>query len=113
MLHHPLGILAKPPSNVSNEDDLQHQSDLGSVPHQIRGFLNNFQTMILEGPAYPQCIACSSKIIEAYRTSGVEFLFNIFENPEYLTYLTGLDDLLNNDLVGLTEWASDENEDDF
>jgi ubiquitin-like modifier-activating enzyme ATG7 len=37
-------------------------SPLGLVPHQLRGFLAQFKTMLIEGPAYERCTGCSSTV---------------------------------------------------
>lgn len=37
-------------------------SPLGLVPHQLRGFLAQFRTMLIEGPAYDRCTGCSATV---------------------------------------------------
>ncbi|KAL9085774.1 MAG: hypothetical protein Q9159_004543, partial [Coniocarpon cinnabarinum] len=40
------------------------QHPLGLVPHTLRGFLSNFDTLLTSGPAYSACSACSPAIVE-------------------------------------------------
>jgi ubiquitin-like modifier-activating enzyme ATG7 len=49
-LHQELGKL---------EDDDGTNSVLGSVPHQLRGFLAQFRNLQLVGAAYDKCTGCS------------------------------------------------------
>lgn len=35
------------------------ESVLGMVPHQLRGFLAQFKTMMIEGSNYDRCTGCS------------------------------------------------------
>ncbi|KAE8224663.1 hypothetical protein CF319_g2469 [Tilletia indica] len=66
---------------------------LGAVPHQIRGFLSAFSSMLIVGPAYDRCTACSSAVVQAYREGGDQMLFDAFGEEGYLEKLTGLDKL--------------------
>ena len=37
-------------------------SVLGLIPHQIRGHLSHYNTMLITGYAYDRCTACSAKV---------------------------------------------------
>jgi ubiquitin-like modifier-activating enzyme ATG7 len=37
-------------------------SPLGLVPHQLRGALSQWKTVLVEGQAYDKCTACSSVV---------------------------------------------------
>lgn len=63
---------------------------LGIVPHQIRGFLANFQNMLIHGQSYAQCSACSKPILDAYRNDGWDFVKKALGDREYVTELSGL-----------------------
>lgn len=97
VLQHPLRHYApapKPSSRPGNSA-LAYERDpeshpLGLVPHQIRGFLANFQNMLIQGPAYPHCSACSAQILEAYRREGWDFVKKALGDREYVTELSGL-----------------------
>ncbi|CAD6884834.1 unnamed protein product [Tilletia controversa] len=67
---------------------------LGVVPHQIRGFLSTFTSMLIVGPAYERCTACSPAVVAAYREEGEKMLFDAFGEEGYLEKLTGLDKLM-------------------
>lgn len=63
---------------------------LGIVPHQIRGFVANFQNVLINGKSYPQCSACSRPILDAYRQEGWDFVKKALGDREYVTELSGL-----------------------
>lgn len=72
------------------------QSDgtvLGCLPHQMRGFLHNFEILKLEAKNFKYCSACSTKVIEKYEEDGWKFVKKVLNDSNYLE-----------DLVGLTEF---------
>lgn len=83
---------------------------LGYVPHSIRGSLWGFTTFLPTGPAFSQCTACSSKVIQIYKEQGFELVKKVGENPKYLEDLTGLTDLLNDTSImdSIIDLADDE-----
>ncbi|CCF58381.1 hypothetical protein KAFR_0E02280 [Kazachstania africana CBS 2517] len=86
---------------------------LGCIPHQIRGFLNEFTTLKLETPAYKHCSACSSAIVQECEELGWEFVKNSLNNPDYIEELSGLRDVkreVENLTEDITEWNIDEEE---
>ncbi|KAK0529410.1 Autophagy protein 7 [Tilletia horrida] len=102
VLQHKDGVHAQPPppasqaasSSGSNAASSSSGGVLGAVPHQIRGFLSAFNSMLIVGPAYERCTACSPAVVEAYRSqSNNEMLFSAFGEEGYLEKLTGLDQL--------------------
>ncbi|CAH0490749.1 unnamed protein product [Peronospora farinosa] len=66
---------------------------MGFIPHQLRGFLNAFQTMVITGEAFDKCIACSSKVLNAYAADGLGLLEKACNSTAYLEELTGLNQL--------------------
>ncbi len=64
-----------------------------TIPHQLRGFLTNYQTMVLETPRYDRCTACSDTILNEYKKRGSQFLLEALENPDVLEEITGLKEL--------------------
>ncbi|KAK4052542.1 Autophagy protein 7 [Microbotryomycetes sp. JL221] len=123
ILQHPKGALA--PSDVSPstteahsrttvEVDVSQQSPLGIVPHQIRGFLAQFNNLKITGQAYDRCTGCSDKIVSAYEQQGFDMLLKAFEDAKYLEQVTGLDKLSQEteDLLESLEWSEEENDDD-
>ncbi|OQE44242.1 hypothetical protein PENCOP_c002G07175 [Penicillium coprophilum] len=71
LLQHPKGAAAPAPMARNTERD---DHPLGIVPHQIRGFLSNFENLSVTGKSYPSCSACSDKIVSAYREQGWDFV---------------------------------------
>ena len=87
LLQHPLGALA--PAPVSSTDD-RGSHPLGIVPHQIRGFLSNFQNMVIRGHSYDCCSACSSTITTEYKLEGWHFVRRALNERGYVEELSGL-----------------------
>ncbi|KAI1402046.1 E1-like protein-activating [Hypoxylon fuscum] len=94
LLQHPLGKHAPAPttgtSSGTSEIDPKDEHALGIVPHQIRGFLNRFQNLVIKGQSYPCCSACSKPIISAYRAQGWDFVKRALEDKDYVLELSGL-----------------------
>jgi len=103
-LHYAPGEVAKDIADATS-------TPLGSVPHQLRGFLTHFATLPLIGHAYPKCTACSAIILEEFNKRGIEFLLEAFNNPSYLENLTGLAQMSKENVD--IEWVGDDGEDDF
>jgi ubiquitin-like modifier-activating enzyme ATG7 len=94
LIVHP--VRGEAPANTSStEEHLNDQtaSPLGTVPHQIRGFLSMFHHMLPACSAFDRCTACSSKVIEMYEREGFAFLLNVFNRSSFLEDLTGLTEL--------------------
>src|SRR5580658_2678812 len=76
VLQHPLKHHAPAPvakaDNTFDRDPEDHA--LCIVPHQVRGFLANFQNMVIRGQSYHSCSACSPAILRAYQEEGWEFV---------------------------------------
>ncbi|CAO1630592.1 unnamed protein product [Parajaminaea phylloscopi] len=125
LLHHKDGKRAPAPVPAGRADRLggddaatatdssHHQSGspLGSLPHQIRGFLSSYSNKLVTGAAFDKCTACSERVVEAYRSQGWDMLRRALgdDPPDaaevqaglaagekrygYLERLTGLDEL--------------------
>ncbi|KAG7384495.1 Autophagy protein 7 [Phytophthora pseudosyringae] len=87
VLHSPQGkyVGAEKPSDGS--------APMGYIPHQLRGFLNAFQNMVITGEAFDKCIACSSKVLDAYAADALDLLEKACNSTAYLEELTGLNQL--------------------
>ncbi|KAI9812633.1 MAG: Autophagy protein 7 [Pycnora praestabilis] len=103
VLQHPSGSAAPAPT-TQNEDRGEHP--LGIVPHQIRGFLSNFQNILIKGRSYDCCSACSDKILDAYRQDGWEFVKRALNEKGYVEDLSGLAEVqrLAEKAAGDIEW---------
>lgn len=62
----------------------------GDIPHQIRGFLHNFQQSKLFVPNYNCCSACSDPVINKYKEEGWEFVKKCLNSTKYLEEVCGL-----------------------
>jgi len=89
LLQHPKGVNAPPPK----PDDEGSESVLGLVPHQLRGFLAQFNNKLITGAAYDKCTGCSETVLKEYETRGFEMMLKAFNETGYLEKLTGLDKL--------------------
>ena len=83
----PRGAAAPAPIARNTERD---DHPLGSVPHQIRGFLSNFENLSVTGKSYSSCSACSDKIVSAYREHGWDFVRKALNEHGYVEELSGL-----------------------
>ncbi|RKP25930.1 ubiquitin-like modifier-activating enzyme atg7-like protein [Syncephalis pseudoplumigaleata] len=61
ILHHPQGANA-PPETDDTPEAHDKERPLGVIPHQIRGHLASYRNLLVHGPAYDRCTACSSKV---------------------------------------------------
>ena len=87
LLQHSQGDMAPAPKSPS-EDRGDHP--LGVVPHQIRGFLSNFQNVVIKGKSYDCCSACSDKVTGAFKTGGWDFVKRAINEKGYVEDLSGL-----------------------
>ncbi|CAG8574281.1 11546_t:CDS:10 [Diversispora eburnea] len=91
ILHHDKGPAAPADTKTEPSNSSEFKSSpLGIIPHQMRGFLSNFNNMIIVGQAYDRCTACSDFVINEYKTNGFEFLKQVFNSSSYLEDVTGL-----------------------
>ena len=87
LIQHPLGASAPAPTNTT-EDRGDHP--LGLVPHQIRGYLSNFQNILIKGKSYDCCSACSDKITAAFKSDGWQFVKQALNEKGFVEDLSGL-----------------------
>ncbi|KZF20110.1 autophagy-related protein-like protein 7 [Xylona heveae TC161] len=107
ILQHPDGGAAPAP-NSTDQDRGEHP--LGLVPHQIRGFLSNFQNMTIKGRSYDCCSACSDRVVDAYRKGGFEFVQRALNEKGYVEELSGLAEVQRAAEAAAAEIEWDENE---
>ena len=86
VIQHPLRAAA--PATISPEQRGDHP--LGIIPHQIRGFLSNFNNLNVVGKAFDCCSACSEKVIKKYEEDEWEFVRKVCDDMEYVEELSGL-----------------------
>lgn len=123
VLQHDLGLHAPATAGESGRQGVEDAqaianatTALGIVPHQLRGFLAQFNTLRVVGQAYDRCTGCSAAVVEEYRKSGVNMLLRAFNEDQYLEKLTGLDKLYQEaeELEAAVDWdVEDEEEGDL
>lgn len=91
LLHHPLGSQA--PGDPKTDIGSDTPTELGIVPHQIRGYLSFFNNLIITGHRYDKCVACSDSVVDAYLERRNDFLFEVFNNPKHLEDITGITEM--------------------
>ncbi|KAL8779871.1 MAG: hypothetical protein Q9213_006741 [Squamulea squamosa] len=87
VLQHPMGGLAPAPTSPT---DSRGDHPLGVIPHQIRGFLSTFQTLVIRGNNYDCCSACSTRIVGAYNADGWQFVRKALNEKGHVEDLSGL-----------------------
>eukprot|EP00898_Chlorokybus_atmophyticus_P004525 jgi/Chlat1/5073/Chrsp33S05065 len=106
ILHHPQGMSA--PADDAKQVGEPVSQPLGLLPHQIRGFLTHWSNLMVKGPAFDKCTACSSTVVSEYRQRGADFVLQVLKHPEYLEELTGLEALKSGVDEYLAEWDADD-----
>ncbi|CCE61607.1 hypothetical protein TPHA_0A05330 [Tetrapisispora phaffii CBS 4417] len=66
---------------------------LGEIPHQIRGFLTNFNILKLKTPAYEFCSGCSDRIVDTCRSEGWNFIKHALSDPKFVEKISGLEEV--------------------
>jgi len=79
-------IQSAPPTDPS----LPNSHPLGTVPHQLRGFMSTWQTIQVKGRSYDCCAACSPTILEAYERDGWDFVKRAINERGYVEEISGL-----------------------
>lgn len=87
LIQHPLGASAPAPTNVTAD---RGDHPLGLVPHQIRGYLSNFQNIMIKGNSYDCCSACSDRITGAFKSEGWQFVRKALNEKGFVEDLSGL-----------------------
>ncbi|WVQ83979.1 E1-like protein-activating enzyme Gsa7p/Apg7p [Cryptococcus sp. DSM 104549] len=107
---HPQGLLA--PASLPGNESLD-ESPLGPVPHQLRGSLSTWKTLMIKGAAFSKCTGCSESVITAYQQGGAQFLLRVFNEDHFLEKLTGLDQLhlASEALLSNISWSDSSDED--
>lgn len=90
-LQHPLRHNA-PASKTASLDDCSDDTLLGSVPHQIRGFLTHFCNILLTGQRHSSCPACGDRIRQAANSDLLSFVVNACNDPSFIRKASGLPD---------------------
>ena len=63
---------------------------LGIIPHTIRGYLNNFSNIQVEGKPYDCCSACSEKVLAHYVEDPWGFVERALNEKGWVEEMSGL-----------------------
>lgn len=117
VLQHELGVRAPASAGDTAKGKISDSSDaastvLGIVPHQLRGFLAQFNNLRVIGQAYDRCTGCSESVIRAYLADGFNMLLHAFNDDKYLEQLTGLDKMYQeaDDMEAALDWDEEDDE---
>ncbi|CAD8087141.1 unnamed protein product [Paramecium primaurelia] len=86
LIHSPL-LDGTPASD--NTEQLQ-QTDLGILPHFLRGQLSDFEVRLFYGRAFKHCVACSQQILDALEKNPQSFLLEALNRPDVLQDISGI-----------------------
>ncbi|CDO96130.1 unnamed protein product [Kluyveromyces dobzhanskii CBS 2104] len=86
---------------------------LGSAPHQVRGFLNDFKTIKLETPVYDNCCASNVDVISTLRENGWNFVKQALNDYKCVEQLSGLSKVQEEAELALQEDIEFDEDDDF
>lgn len=108
VLEHSKGIDA-PASTGDYSEIVGAESCLGIVPHQIRGFLSQFQQVLPTTASFTCCTGCSPTIVKMYEEQGFDFLLKAFNDASFLEEVSGLKQLhADSNLQEIWELSDDE-----
>lgn len=79
-------IASAPPTDPS----LPNSHPLGTVPHQLRGYMSTWQTLQIKGKAYDCCSACSPKIMDLYEKDAWQFVKRALNEKGFVEDVSGL-----------------------
>jgi ubiquitin-like modifier-activating enzyme ATG7 len=97
------------PADASGPDTAGFTHPLGIVPHQLRGFLSSFHTMQVVGAPYPQCSACSDRVLDAFEKGGWTFVRRALAEKGWVEEVSGLAEVQRRaeELEGDVDWEDD------
>jgi ubiquitin-like modifier-activating enzyme ATG7 len=78
ILHSPMGNRHTAESFLNSTNDSEDENHSEFIPHQIRGFLGSFSSILPSTPRFSFCTACSHPIINAYIAGGDVSMRNRF-----------------------------------
>lgn len=97
----------------ANVDSQKNASSLGTIPHQIRGFLSSYSMMTPTTPGFDCCTACSRKVVACYREKGFLLVKNVSNDVSYLENLSGLKQLRDQTENVEVDWDIEDEDNDY
>ncbi|KAM3490525.1 hypothetical protein MY3957_006200 [Beauveria namnaoensis] len=111
LLQHPLRNAAPAPQHPPSSAERDPPTHpLGLVPHQIRGYVSTFTSLVIRGQSYDCCSACSPKVLAAYRADGWQFLRRALQEKDYVAELSGLAEVQRRaeEMSGELDWDDED-----
>eukprot|EP01126_Amoeba_proteus_P056250 TRINITY_DN7051_c0_g1_i6.p1 TRINITY_DN7051_c0_g1~~TRINITY_DN7051_c0_g1_i6.p1 ORF type:complete len:381 (-),score=83.72 TRINITY_DN7051_c0_g1_i6:49-1095(-) len=106
LVHHPLRATA--PAELRPEFGVPTSTELGILPHQIRGYLTSYDTCIMIGQHYTCCVACSDPILSAYESEPWKFVLSVLNRPDTLEDISGITQMKDEQVKVDFEWDESE-----
>ena len=63
---------------------------LGTVPHQLRGFLHSWQVLAMAGQPFKCCVACSEPVVNGWKKEGWPFILKALTQKGFLEEVSGI-----------------------
>ncbi|GMM28714.1 Atg7 protein [Martiniozyma asiatica (nom. inval.)] len=111
-----VSILQTPDKNMTPHSTTERFNVLGSVPHQLRGFLHDWQLLKLHAEKFTYCPACSVPVVSAVKEKGWDFVKTVISNNQLLEEVCGLKKVKEEAeevLKKMQEWGDDTDGEDF
>lgn len=125
LLHHPDRLSASPPPASSTTRNFSptisggassaaSSSELGLVPHQIRGSLVSYTMMTPTVPAFVHCTACCRPVVQAYQEDKSDLVWKACSSTDgtFLEDLAGLSEFRAQTTARLEELMEEDWDDD-
>lgn len=82
----PNQIMSSPPTDPA----IPNSHPLGTIPHQLRGYMSTWQIIQVKGKAYDCCAACSPKVLDTYKQDMWDFVKKAISDKGYVEEISGL-----------------------
>eukprot|EP01028_Stygiella_incarcerata_P003031 TRINITY_DN1575_c2_g1_i1.p1 TRINITY_DN1575_c2_g1~~TRINITY_DN1575_c2_g1_i1.p1 ORF type:complete len:694 (+),score=197.83 TRINITY_DN1575_c2_g1_i1:138-2219(+) len=87
---------------------------MGSVPQQIRGYLNGFEQLALHQDGFDRCLACGDEIRRKYEEDPISLVRNVCNDPSILEEISGLQDVdVDGEIEAMEKLEMTDDDDDF
>lgn len=116
VIQHPRRMRAPAPAPAGTQSapEPEDKHPLGSVPHQLRGFLSTWSNMTIKGRSYDCCSACSPTIVSAYEKDGWNFIKRAINEKGFVEEVSGLAEVQRKaeEMSANVDWSESEGEEE-
>jgi len=109
-----IALLHHPKRHRAPAEDDGSKSTFGIIPHQLRGFLGDFNVTLVLGQQFDKCTACSAPMIAEWRRRGFGLLLDALNKPAtFLEDISGLTMMKKATEASTSQLGWDADADDF